>query len=265
MDITADGAGVGSPDAASRRLLQQAHANGRRAELLVGNFSASLGDFDERIAHRLLTSAPHRAAVVARLAAYARAGWDGIHLDLESLDATDRAGLTAFTAALRAALPPSATLAMAVMAAGSTAGYRALGYDLPALAASLDRVVLMAYDEHGPGWSAAGPVGGLPWVRVVLAALLQSVPAPRVDLGVAGYGYGWFAHGRGTTYTDAEARAAAPDPTWVSAQAEWHGTPAGGGDVWWSDHRSLTVREQLARASGLHGVAVWSLGQSDPL
>lgn len=265
VNITADGAGVGAPDAASRRLLQQAHAHGRRAELLVGNFSASLGDFDEPAAHRLLTSAANRAAVVAKLVTYARAGWDGIHLDLESLNASDRTGLTAFTTALRQALPARASLAMAVMSAGSTAGYRALGYDLPALAGALDRVVLMAYDQHGPGWSGPGPVGGLPWVRAVLRALLLSVPAGRVDLGVAGYGYGWLADGSGETYSDADARDVANHPTWNAAQAEWHGTTDDGGTVWWSDHRSLVVREQLARGQGLHGIAVWSLGESDPL
>lgn len=265
VNIAGNGASIGSPDAASRTLLKQAHTAGRRAEVLVGNFSAALGDFDEPAAHRLLTSRANRAAVIRTLVATAATGWDGIHLDFESLDATDRAGLTAFTRELRAALPATKSLAMAVMASGDVAGYRATGYDLPALAQCLDRVVLMAYDQHGPGWSDAGPIGGMPWVKTVLGALLAQVPAAHVDLGVAGYGYTWPAAGGGDALTDAEARATARNATWDATQKEWHGTLTGGGDVWWSDRDSLRAREDLARLKGLHGVAVWSLGQSDPI
>ncbi|MHA3701634.1 glycosyl hydrolase family 18 protein [Jatrophihabitans sp. YIM 134969] len=265
VNISATGTAVGAPDAASKRLLSQAHAHGRSAELLVGNFSSALGDFDERAAHRLLTSPTNRAAVVRALVGYAAAGWDGIHLDFESLAAGDRAGLTAFSRELRQALPSGTTLAMAVMAADSIAGYRATGYDLPALARSLDRVVLMAYDQHGPGWTAAGPVGGLPWVRRVLTALLSQVPAGQVDLGVAGYGYSWPTSGDGRQWSDTGARATAVDPRWDARQGEWHGRLDGGGQIWWSDHRSLVLRERLARQAGLHGVAVWSLGLSDPV
>lgn len=265
VNIAENGASVGSPDAASRTLLKQAHTAGRRAEVLVGNFSAALSDFDEPAAHRLLASRANRAAVIRTLAATAAAGWDGIHVDFESLDATDRAGLTVFTRELRAALPATKSLAMAVMASGSVGEYRAAGYDLPALASSLDRIVLMAYDQHGPGWSDAGPIGGMPWVKTVLGALLTQVPAAEVDLGVAGYGYTWPTAGSGDVLTDAEARVTARNATWDATQKEWHGTLAGGGDVWWSDRDSLQARENLARLKGLHGVAVWSLGQSDPI
>ena len=69
--------------------------------------------------------------------------------------------------------------------------YRRGGYDVPKLLHHVDRIVLMAYSQHGPTWSGPGPMGSLRWQRQTLGALLELAPADRVDLGVAGYGYTW--------------------------------------------------------------------------
>ena len=266
VNITANGRNVGAPDAGTKQLLATAHRSGLRAELLVGNYSEDLGDFDQAAAHRLLTGAANRRRVERRLVTFAAQGWDGIHLDFESLTGDDRKGLTAFTTELRKALPRKVSLSMAVMAGSDRAEYRSLGYDLAGLAPALNRVVLMAYDQHGPTWSGPGPVGGLPWVRRTLKALLAQVPAAKVDLGVAGYGYTWPATGTGRQVSDAEARALARNgrPVWDAVQGEWHAT-LGGDELWWSDACSLQARRRLAAGLGLHGLAVWSLGLSDPV
>ncbi|WP_375487486.1 glycosyl hydrolase family 18 protein [uncultured Jatrophihabitans sp.] len=198
VNINGAGTRVSLVDAGARAMLAATHRARRSAELLVGNFSSRLGDFDPAAAHRLFSSAQHRRTVIAALVTDARRGWNGIHLDLESLRATDRAGLTTFTRELRAALPRRTSLSMAVMASTTRQGYRQLGYDLPALSRLLTRLVLMGYDQHGPTWTKAGPVGGLPWARRTLRAMLASVPRTKAVLGVAGYGYTWPTHGTGT-------------------------------------------------------------------
>ena len=240
-------------------MLVATHRAGKRAELLVGNFSGALGDFDPVAAHRLFASASHRRAVIAALVADAHDGWDGIHLDFESLHGTDRAGLTRFTTELRSALATRKSLGMAVMASTTPQGYRDTGYDLRALSRQLTRVVLMGYDQHGPTWTGPGPIGGLPWVTRALRAMLASVPYAKAVLGVAGYGYTWPSRGTGTQLGDAASRrAAARKPVWDATQAEWHATLRGGGTLWWSDARSLQSRRMHVA-----GVAVWSLGLSD--
>ncbi|MDO9380802.1 MAG: glycosyl hydrolase family 18 protein [Nocardioidaceae bacterium] len=265
VNVSASGRQVGRPDAAARALRDRAHREGLRAELLVGNYSERLGDFDPVAAHRLLAAPANRRRVAARLAATVRGGWDGVQVDLESMGQGDRRGLTAFVAELRRRLPRGATLSMAVTASTTARDYRRGGYDLPALARRLDRVVLMAYDQHGPTWSGAGPVGGLPWVRRTLRTLLRQVPARQVDLGVAGYGYTWPTGRDGAAVSDRRARQVARHPRWDARQGEWTGTLAGGGRVWWSDARSWRVRRDLAAEHRLHGMALWSLGLSDPL
>lgn len=101
-----------------------------------------------------------------------------------------------------------------------------------------------------------------------MAVMRRSVPAAKIDLGVAGYGYGWRPHGT-VTLSDAEARglcaADAVTPAWDAAAGEWTATLRDGSVLWWSDNRSFLARAQLATSEGLHGLAVWSLGQSDPL
>ncbi|MBO1766463.1 glycosyl hydrolase family 18 protein [Allobranchiibius sp. GilTou38] len=265
VNISATGAGVSSPDQNAETMLAATHSVGKSAELLVGNFNNAKGDFDPVAAHLLFISAQHRRDVIAGLVTQARHGWNGIQLDFESLNGSDRAGLSRFTSELRAALPTRTTLSMAVMASTSAAGYRDNAYDLPVLARQLTRVVLMAYDQHGPTWTTAGPVGGLPWVELAMATMLKSVPRNKVVLGVAGYGYTWPAHRAGTQLSDAASRRSATSPVWNATQAEWNSPLRGGGSIWWSDARSLQVRRALSRRLGVQGVAVWSLGLSDPL
>jgi spore germination protein YaaH len=249
----------------ARKALRVVHRQHDRAELLFSNYSNAIDDFDPSVAHRLLTSAVHRRHVVAdRVRVVRRQGWDGVQIDLESLRRNDGTGLVRFTDALRAALPASTGLSMAVMAEGSRGAYVRHGYRLERLDA-IDRFVLMAYDQHGPGWSGPGPIGALAWARRTAEPLVAAVGRRRVDLGIAGYGYLWRPDGSGRTVSDAKARAlAGQTATWHRSAAEWSAHTADG-TLWWSDHRSYTRRVALAHDLRLHGVAVWQLASADPL
>ncbi len=268
VNLTRDGSAVSTPSSADFRLLADAHAHGKRAELLVGNYDDTIGDFSPELATDLLGSPENIASVVGLLAAEVQAhSWDGVTVDLESLDRSDATGLTRFVRALDAAVGPDRSVSVALMA--TTGDYGSLGYQLGSLAKYADTLVLMAYDQHGP-WGGPGPVGGTPWVAKALAPLVHKVSPSRIDLGIAGYGYSWPGDGStASSISDAQARAlVAADgakPTWSKKQGEWHATLADGSELWWSDKRTFAARYALARHLHLHGVAVWSLSQSDPL
>lgn len=197
-------------------------------------------------------------------------GWDGITVDLESLTGADSEGLVTFETALRQDVPAGQSVSIDLTAATSLHNYRALGYDLPGLSAVVNRIVLITYDEHGP-WSRPGPIGGLGWQRRCLGVLLDDVPAPHVDLGVAGYGYTWPAGTKrhdGVQVSDSQPRslvAADGSPRWITKQGEWTATLSDGTVLWWSDARSYGLRLAMAGADGLHGLALWQLSTSDPL
>jgi spore germination protein len=260
---------VGTPGAEDRAQLAAAHAAGLPAVFLVGNYSSKVEDFSEPLAFETLGSPSATAALATKLAGFVAAeGWDGISVDLESLKPRDRRGLTELLADLRADLGTAASLTVCVMDSSRTADYAAAGYDLPAIAESVDQVVLMAYDQHGPWERKPGPVGGEGWVRAGVHALLAKVPAAKVDLGVAGYGYAWEGD-RTRMVSDAGARKLVAKvgarARWDAGAGEWTAALPGGGAIWWSDSRTLAHREALAASLGLHGLAVWSLGLSDPI
>jgi spore germination protein YaaH len=249
--------------------LAQAHRDHLHAELLLNNFDGRINDFSEPLAHGLLGDPANIRAVSAQIVRAVRTeGWDGVCVDLESLNPRDSAGLLALLETLRRGLPAGRTLSATVMNETSTGAYAGDGYDLSAISRTVDRVVLMGYDQHGPWERTPGPIGSLDWQKAGLHALLQSVPAGKVDLGVAGYGYAWGTRGV-KELSDAQARGMVSSQRgraqYESKIGEWTAKLRDGYTLWWSDGRSYEQRAALARQEGVHGLALWVLGLSDPL
>jgi len=266
LNFLPGGAGLTESTDAQRALLDHAHAKGLTAELMVGNFDATLGDFSEPLAFDTLSSSGARAAVIDELGTIVETqGWDGISIDLESLEARDTELLSAFSTELRARLGDEASISIALMVAADGPAYAEMGYDFAALTPVIDRFVLMAYDEHGPWEDIPGPVGSLDWQRAGLAALLEGVPAEQVELGVAGYGYAWGPSAPDGQLSVAQARELAPDATFDEAAGEWTATLADGTELWFSDIQSFELRVDLAQEYELKGVALWSLEQGDAI
>ncbi|MHB1087371.1 MAG: glycosyl hydrolase family 18 protein [Acidimicrobiales bacterium] len=272
INLVASGNHVATPDASTLALLSSTHADGLRGELLVGNFDNAINDFSATTAGTLLHSAANMRSVSRQLAhIVASEKWDGITVDLESLDASDAGGLTTFLTLLRRVLPAQCSLEVDVQASTTLSGYEASGYQLASLGRVVDRVVLMAYDQHGP-WSQPGPIGALNWQRQTLKVLLSQVGAAKVDLGVAGYGYTWPKGSRfhdGNSISDALARRLVTKnhvvARWDARSGEWTARLRNGTRLWWSDHRSYQLRRALATSLQLHGLALWQLASADPL
>jgi spore germination protein YaaH len=269
LNLTGKPGAVSAPAASDRAQLAAAHAAGLPAALLVGNYSDKINDFSEPLAYKTLASPTAIGKLAAALSAEVRSeGWDGISVDLESLRARDAAGLVTLLSDLRSDLGLSASLTVCVENLTSASSYPANGYDLAGIAQSVSQVVLMAYDQHGPWEKTPGPVGATSWVKRGLRALMTAVPASQIDLGVAGYGYVWGPAGR-RQLSDAAARALVAKggghARWVASVGEWTAKLPNGSVVWWSDARTLALRQALATRFGVHGLAVWSLGLSDPI
>ena len=269
VNLTAHGNSITAPTSSDTAQLVRTHHDHLRAELLVGNWSSAINDFSEPVAHTMLASAPNRAAVVSKLAAAVHSGgWNGVSVDLESLLSRDTAGLSAFVTALRTALPTADTISVNIQNESTASDFSAAGYNLTALGKSASRLILMGYDENGPWESTPGPIGQLSWQKTGLTIVLRSVAAAKVDLGVAGYGYAWRPK-TVDTLTDAQSRALVhangATAKYNTTIGEWTAKLSDGSVLWWSDARSLAARVTLATSMHLHGLAVWSLGQSDPI
>ena len=246
--------------------LEAAHDAGLPAELMVGNYDAALGDFSEDLAWTTFSDgAATTAAVSAIVAIVEEQGWDGISVDMESLESRDTAALVSFVTGLRAMLPEKTSLSISLQLSDSAEGYADAGYDLDVFADTVDRIILMGYDEHGPWDPAAGPIGSLDWQRAGLTALLESVPADKVELGVAGYGYQWGAESTTSLSVAAARELAGEAAIFDDESGEWSATLADGSTIWWSDGESLALRYTLAEEFGLHGLALWVLELADPI
>lgn len=266
VTLARDGRSASQVDAGQRRLLAAAHANGIRVELLLSNYSDRIGDFDPRAAARLLRHPDNVRAVADQLAAaVATDGWDGVQVDLESMRAKDADGLLMLVQELQARMAPERSVSVAVMASTDPQEYVDRGYRLAELGQAVDTLALMTYDQHGP-WSAPGPIGARRWQARAAAVVTAAVPAAKVDLGVAGYGYTWPA-GRTVTVKQARrlVRRDGTTPHWRRGPGEWSARLSDGTRLWWSDGRSYAIRLGLASSLGLHGVALWRLGSADPL
>jgi spore germination protein YaaH len=269
VSLARNGRSVSAADGDLTRLLATAHTHGLRAELLLSNYSNRIGDFDPKAAAKLLRDPARVQAVAAQLASYvATQGWDGIQVDLESMSKRDADGLLMLVNELQTRMAPEKSVSIAVMASTDPREYVARGYRLAELGAAVDTLALMTYDQHGP-WSGPGPIGALTWQREAVGVVTSVVPAAKVDLGVAGYGYTWPRDRDGRTVTDKQARKlVARDgakPRWRKAPGEWTARLSDGTRMWWSDGRSYALRLALATELGLHGVALWRLGSADPL
>lgn len=269
VNLFRSGHGVSKPTAADLRQLRAAHRNHLRASLLIANYSNAINDFSEPIAHRLLSNRTAIARVARALVTdVRRQHWNGISVDIESLAPRDTRGLVRFVRVLHRTLPHGITLSVDVTNYEHASYFPGDGYDLQALGRAANEIVLMGYDEHGPWENRPGPVGALAWQKAGLRIVMRAVPRRKLTLGVAGYGYVWGPH---SNYTVGDARARAlvardkVTATFDRKVGEWTATLPNGAEMWWSDSRSYALRLKLAHRLHLHGLAVWSLGLSDPL
>jgi spore germination protein len=205
-------------------------------------------------------------SILVRLAA--SAGYNGFNVDFESLNNPDEAGLDTFVTLLAAGLHREGKKLIVSVGPRTSDynGYHVYNYRL--LGQAADYVDLMLYDDHDNGGSA-GPVAPLDWVIPIIRYAAVTIPAPKILVGLAGYGYNWAADGS-TEVNDYQALALARryGSTWVGGgidEARIQYTDASGYThiVWFEDSTSELHKVALANQYHAGGVALWDLGEEN--
>jgi cellulose synthase/poly-beta-1,6-N-acetylglucosamine synthase-like glycosyltransferase/spore germination protein YaaH/peptidoglycan/xylan/chitin deacetylase (PgdA/CDA1 family) len=257
--------------------LDQARSHGVAILPVVQNYDSDTNQFRNDWLHSLLSSAARRSAVIGQLKSYVEAGhYQGVNVDFETDNNSDRAGLTAFMTQLAAAFHQSHLLVTQDLQTDSQA------YDLPALARLNDFVIPMLYDQNSDG-DPAGPISGQSWFDAQLTHVLAQVPANKVVLGLGTYDYDWkdgTTQAEGLSFQQAAQIAqenrfgddgiVRMDPQSLSPYFTYSDEPNGAGSrevshtVWLQD--ATTVYNQMLSAQPYHtlGAAVWELGKEDP-
>lgn len=257
----------------AQNALVHAHFGGARAQLVVQNYDPSLGqsgDFSPSLAGAALASPASRQTFVDGIAAVVtRDRWDGVVIDFEQLNRSDQPGLVDLLTRLRTTLPSGSRLTVAVPVPQAD-NPTSLGYDLTALARVVDVVQLMTYDQNDPT-SSPGPIGSMAWIQGAVTGALRFMPAYKLQIGAASYGYAWgpSAARIGQSFSPAQGRAAAAaahvTPSWDPVGNGWTAHLPDGTVLWWSDTRSIVNVVGLALRSHLEGAAVWELSTAESL
>jgi spore germination protein YaaH len=250
--------------------------------------------FDKQQLHELFNDVLAQDVMNAALVRECREhGYAGIQLDLEHVLWTERDGLSALVKRTAGVLHREhlqlqiATVPNAPGHAGSQPYNRWMfeewrgGYDLKALAESVDLICLMTYDQHSR-YTAPGPVDGWEWTVENLDYALRDVPKEKLSLGIALYGYHWFAGDPGLGKAEQHPNPTAESISFVNAEflrANYNGKLQWDEDdhtpwfyftrddvrewVFYTDRRAFMDRYDLAKQRGLQGVCSWVLGDED--
>ena len=236
----------------------------RRPKVLPMVQNATGDNWDSAGAAALLRDPKTRAAFLDDLQrTLAARKADGVVFDFEELPTASQRDYLALLREARARFA-AAKLSIAV-----TVPAQDDDWNMKAYAAAADHVILMNYDEHAPA-TAAGPIASQAWfVRQMNAALTQ-VPAEKLIVGIANYGYNWTAPGKADPISIEEAWLIAHDSeatvTFDKASGnqsfayEENGTEH---TVWMADATTAWNQLRAANIKGVGGVALWRLGSED--
>lgn len=266
-------AGPGSPVSVDDTLTQAAvlsYVRVHRPHLpimpLVNNFDHATASWDSVDLQRTLAAPARRTALASRLLAYVHAnGFAGINIDFEGLPAASRSTLTAFVTELSARAHRSGLTVTESVPMDDPA------FDYRRLAAAVDRLVLMAYDQHSAS-TAAGPVAALGWFRSAVGSRLAQLSPGKIVVGLGSYGYDWGPTGAGAPVTFDQALGTAHstgttislDPASLDPHFSYRDATGAPHQVWVLD--GVTAFDEIASlaASRPAGYAVWRLGAEDP-
>ena len=152
-------------------------------------------------------------------------------------------------------------------------------FDYPAVAAAVDGVVLMDYDEHYPG-GKSGPVASQDWFLDNLKYARTVIPLNKIICAIANYGYDWVLkpkdgklppgeHDSGVSVQEAwlaardsdedvnfDDDAMNPHFSYLDERNLRH-------DIWFVDAVTALNHMRVAQSLGIQTFALWRLGSED--
>jgi spore germination protein YaaH len=245
--------------------------------------------------HALFINETAKAAMIQSLVQQAKLnGYVGFQFDFENIDWRDKDNFTALVTATAQALHKQGLL-VTVAVCPNAPGYAGRGgfskwmweywrggYDVAALGKVADGISWMTYDQH-TRWTPPGPVDGMIWTMKQLNYVLQYVPKDKVSLGIALYGYHWYAESPvkpdGTEASNIKGDYIDADESFplikdYDIQVQWD--PVDQESWFWfyrddmrewvfmPDARSFKARYEVVKKYDLAGFSSWVLGSEDP-
>lgn len=228
---------------------------------------ASVALMDGEALHGLLSSPQNRQLLIGNLLNEVNVhGYDGVNIDFEFIKADDSSYFNEFLGELKTALGSNKELSVAVFAR-TKADKWPTAYDYARIGEIADKVVVMAYDYHyrtGP----AGAVAPLWWVENVVEYMISKMPASKIMLGMATYGYDWSSSGSCHTITADKLRAILSqyeveehfDKASMSPYYTYEDEQGNSHEIWMENEASLNGKWDEAITNRLGGISFWRIG-----
>jgi hypothetical protein len=212
----------------------------------------------------LMEGSRERRELAADLIAAAK-DFDGLHIDFELVLSRDGDAFRSFLAELRAGLGEK------LLSVAFKARFRTLEndpYDYKKVTPLVDRILIMAYDEH---WSTSspGPVASMEWCRLVAEYALSVIGPEKLIMGLPFYGRAWgnINPSRALVYSGVEDLINEHKVEEIGREG---GIPSFEYEVpvkvkvYYDDEYSLSARMEMYRSLGIRSVGFWRLGQETP-
>ena len=249
------------------------HADMRGVEIIRGSgvpvvamLSNFWGDdFNGNILHELLNNASKRKRLISQVVhVLQREKFAGVNVDFEELKENNDEVMVEFMKELYEALHPLHLLVTQDVSPFNP------DYNLKALSNYCDYIFLMAYDEHSSS-SKPGPISSQNWIEAAMDDALKQVPANKLILGIAGYGYDWPKDHQAADVTFAEALSVAResegrvvfDTSSYNLTYNYTDDDDLAHNVWFTDAATNFNTMRFAAESNAAGIALWRLGSED--
>ncbi len=221
---------------------------------------------------QMLASGPARARLARQIEQYASSQHQpGIVVDFESLPDTSQKDFQAFVHDLYSDLHANNLKLMVALPAADWS------YDYKYFASQSDEIILMNYDFHWSS-SAPGPIAPQSWFQTNIDNILKIIPARKIVMGIANYGYDWPAKTKQDPKPIAEpisfqegvvhAVESGSDVTYDPNTFNLHYSYDDGSNrlhtVWMLDGVTAYNELRASERAGVAGTALWRLGTEDP-
>jgi len=230
-----------------------------RVHLTVTCFNYALSYFI------LLPDSPQRLSLISQLIAAAR-DFDGLNIDFENIPPRSGDDFISFLRDLKNGLSEEKTFSVCLYA--RTRKLSNDVYDYERIKPFVDKIFVMAYDEHWGG-GPAGPVASIRFSRSVAEYSLRSIGNEKLVMGIPFYGRAWANanHHRALIYTTTQRLINTHNVREVRRE---NGIPTFDYNVnisvkvYFEDEYSISARMQMFKSMGINAIGFWRFGQEAP-
>jgi cellulose synthase/poly-beta-1,6-N-acetylglucosamine synthase-like glycosyltransferase/spore germination protein YaaH/peptidoglycan/xylan/chitin deacetylase (PgdA/CDA1 family) len=238
-------------------------ASGVKVVAMLSNFYGD--DFNGAPLHRILNDPSKKARLIDDVVRIIQTNhFAGVNVDFEEITEQTDEPFINFMKDLYEKMHPLGLLVTQDIAAFNN------DYDAKRLSAFNDYLFLMAYDQFSEG-SAPGTISGQKWIEAALDNIGKNVPADKIVLCIAGYGYDWPKDAKAETVSYEEALSIAADKKvkiyfnndTYNLNYNYVGDEGVPHTVYFTDAATNFNTMRFAADYGVAGVSLWRLGSED--